>query len=201
MAALTFAVACSSGGSSQSQDPPAQSQPPPAPVSASRDAVVTGSAPAGAIVSLHPADGSDFPMPPGPAVMDQYGRQFVPDLLFVRVGQAVEFRNSEDVDHNVQVLRQPAGRTVMNESGSKGQVFTHTFTQPGWYDVICDVHPGMRATIVAASSPLAALADQNGRFVIRNVPQGAYVLNVEARGGVSTREVSVMAPETTISVP
>lgn len=133
--------------------------------------------------------------------MDQYGRQFVPDLLFVRVGQAVEFRNSEDVDHNVQVLRQPAGRTVMNESGSKGQVFTHTFTQPGWYDVICDVHPGMRATIVAASSPLAALADQNGRFVIRNVPQGAYVLNVEARGGVSTREVSVMAPETTISVP
>jgi plastocyanin len=188
---LTLTLSCSS-----SEDSPT-----PAPPAATNDgAVVTGLAAGGAVLSLHPAHGEAFPMPAGPAVMDQYSRQFVPEQLFVRVGQVVEFRNSEDVDHNVQVLRRPTGTTVMNESGSKGQVFTHTFTQSGWYEVICDVHPGMRATIVATSSAYAALADESGRFAIRGVPPGAYVLNVEANGRVISREVTVKAPETAVSV-
>lgn len=131
--------------------------------------------------------------------MDQYSRQFVPDLLFVRVGQVVEFRNSEDVDHNVQVLRQPTGTTVMNESGSKGQVFKHVFEQPGWFDVVCDVHPGMRGTIVATTTPLAAWAGQDGTFSISNVPQGRYVLKALANGRETSMDISVTAPRTTVT--
>ena len=131
--------------------------------------------------------------------MDQYSRQFVPDLLFVRVGQVVEFRNSEDVDHNVQVLRQPTGTTVLNESGSKGQVFKHVFEQPGWFDVVCDVHPGMRGTIVATTTPFAAWAGQDGAFTMSNVPQGQYVLKTLANGQETSRDISVDSPRITVT--
>lgn len=157
-------------------------------------AVVTGTVAAGAIVTLRAAAGEPAAPPAGPAVLDQYSRQFVPDLLFVRVNQTVEFRNSEDVDHNVQVLRQPTGTTVMNESGSNGQVFTHVFAQPGWYDVVCDIHPGMRATIVATASPYAALAGSDGAFAISGVPRGQYTLAVLINGRETTRPVAVNAP-------
>jgi hypothetical protein len=103
-------------------------------------AVVTGQVVPGAIVSLEPLEG-ELPLPEGPVILDQYSRAFVPDLLFVRVGQVVEFRNSEDVDHNIRVLRNPTGTTVMDVSGSQNQVFKHTFDQPGTYDVSCESTP------------------------------------------------------------
>ena len=132
--------------------------------------------------------------------MDQYGKQFVPDLLFVRVGQVVEFRNSDDETHNVQVLRRPTGTTVMNESGSKGQIFTQVFEQVGSFDVNCDIHPGMRATIVATNTPFAGMAGPNGNFSINNVPPGKYLLKSRTTtGGESSQEVVVTAPQTTVS--
>jgi hypothetical protein len=132
--------------------------------------------------------------------MDQYSKQFVPDLLFVRVGQVVEFRNSEDENHNVQVLRMPTGTTVMNESGSKGQVFKHVFEQVGSFAVNCDVHAGMRATIIATNTPLAAMAGPNGNFTITNVPPGKYLLKSRTTDGrESSQDVAVTAPQTTVS--
>jgi plastocyanin len=161
--------------------------------------VVTGRAPIGAVVMLEPA-GAEPAMPAGPAVMDQYGRQFVPDLLFVRVGQVVEFRNSEDVDHNIRVLRNPTGTTVMDVSGSQHQVFKHTFDQPGSYDVSCDVHPGMRATIVASRTPYAVGTDDRGAFTLNGVPPGEYTLRVLVSGRETNQTVTVKAPRTEVTL-
>ena len=61
---------------------------PAAPITTSE---VTGTVPRNAIVTLLPAE--PVPMPAGPAVMDQYSKTFVPNVLYVRVGQPVEFRN------------------------------------------------------------------------------------------------------------
>ena len=86
--------------------------------------------------------------------MDQFSKAFVPETLFVRVGQPVTFKNSEDQLHNVTVVRSRTGARVVNISQSQGDVYEHTFEQPGEYDVSCDVHPGMRATIVASRHAL-----------------------------------------------
>jgi plastocyanin len=165
--------------------------------SVSGPAAVTGQAPVGAIVALEPV-GAELAMPDGPVVMDQFSRQFIPDLLIARVGQVVEFRNSEDVDHNIRVIRQPTGTVVFNESGSQGQVFRHTFEQPGSYEVSCDIHPGMRAMIVAARTPHVAIADPTGRFTVSSVPAGRYTLRVTSEGRDTTREVAVASPHTDI---
>jgi plastocyanin len=179
------------------------SAPPPAPTAAaaasasSGTATVVGRTVPGALVMLEPASG-ELPLPEGPAILDQYGKQFVPGLLFVRVGQRVEFRNSEDVDHNVRVIRNPTGTMVMDESGSQNQVFTHTFEQPGTFDVSCDIHPGMRATIVASRTPFAVETDTGGRFTIERVPVGAFALKVLAAGRETSQPVTVAAPRTDV---
>jgi plastocyanin len=152
---------------------------------------VKGSAPKGALVMLEPVAGAA--MPAGNALMDQFSKAFVPETLFVRVGQPVTFKNSEDQLHNVTVIRSRTGARVLNISQNQGDVQDHTFDQPGEYNVSCDVHPGMQATIIASTTPFAAYADDRGAFTFQNVPPGQYRLKISADGRDSDRTVEVSA--------
>ena len=69
-----------------------------------------------------------------------------------RTGQAVEFRNSESIVHNVYVTRGGSGTEVLNVGTDPGQSHAHTFEQPGRYDVSCDIHPGMMAAIMVVNN-------------------------------------------------
>jgi plastocyanin len=150
---------------------------------------LSGRAPAGSLVTLEPA--APVPLPEGNAVLDQFSKAFVPETLFVRVGQPVIFKNSEDQLHNVTVVRTRTGTGVFNVSQNQGDVHTHTFEQAGEYDVTCDVHPGMRATIVAANTPYAVYADARGAFFFQNLTPGRYRLKVSAGGRETERAIEV----------
>jgi plastocyanin len=191
--ALVAIVGCS--GAAPPATPAAQQT---GPQPQSGMSVVTGRAPAGAFIALEPL-GEEPPLPSGPVVMDQYSRMFIPEILFVRVGQVVEFRNSEDVDHNIRVLRNPTGTTIMDVSGSQNHVFRHTFERPGTFDVSCDLHPGMRATIVASRTPYVVMADVRGNFTLTDVPDGMYTLRISTPGRDSTQEVAVAGPRTEVT--
>lgn len=162
-------------------------------------AEVTGVAPSGAVVTLSPA-GEALPLPEGPAVMDQYAKQFVPGTLYVRVGQPVEFRNSEDMGHNVTVNRRGSGAEIFNVGTEPQQKHVHTFDRTGQYDVMCDLHPGMQATVVATTSPLATTSDASGRFTIANVAAGHYTLSVAFEGRTVDQAVEVTGPRTEVRV-
>src|SRR5688572_18276400 len=60
-------------------------------------------APPAALVVLEPAMPMELPVKAEPAIMDQSGYQFLPGFLLAQAGQNVQFRNSEDVLHNVRV--------------------------------------------------------------------------------------------------
>jgi plastocyanin len=192
--ALVLAAIASSGCGTPA--PPAAA-PPATPPAATGVAEVTGTAPRGAIVALAPA-GADAPMPEGPAVMDQYAKQFVPGMLYVRVGQPVEFRNTEDMGHNVTVNRRDSGAAVFSVETDPQQKHVHTFDRVGQYDVTCSMHPGMQATLVATRSPLATTAGDDGRFAIGNVLAGAYTLSVTFEGRTVDRSVDVKGPRTDV---
>jgi len=162
-------------------------------------AEVTGTAPKGAIVSLLPAAG-ESPLPEGPAVMDQYAKQFVPNMLYVRVGQPVEFRNTEDMGHNVTVNRRDTGAAIFNVETDPQQKHVHTFDRVGQYDVTCSVHPGMQATVVATRSAIATTAGDDGRFSLAGVPAGAYTLSVMFEGRTVEQAVEVKGPRTDVRV-
>jgi hypothetical protein len=194
-----LAAACSRAEAPAAARTEAKPAAPVAPVSAPGLSTVLGKAPAGAVVSLEPADGREVPLPPGPAVLDQLGKQFVPNLLMVRVGQPVEFRNSEDMPHNVFVIRRRVGSTVFDVSTDPFQRYTHAFDRAGEYEVSCTIHPGMNATIIATRSPHAAVADARGGFTILNVPPGAYTLIVSDAGSPTETPVEVAGPVTELA--
>jgi plastocyanin len=181
MAAVAAAACARSGEPTPASAPQASTQ--------AASAHVEGRTTTGALVVLEPSGGA--PLPDGNAVLDQFSKAFVPETLFVRVGQRVIFKNSEDQLHNVTVVRSRTGAAVFNISQNQGDTYTHTFEQAGEYDVTCDVHPGMRGVIVATSSPYAAFADARGTFAFSNVPPGAYTLRVSAAGRQFERAVQV----------
>ena len=190
IAAVTT-TACGSNESTPAAAPAA------APVAAATSEV-TGVVPRNAIVSLVPVPAP--PLPEQPALMDQYAKQFVPSTLYVRVGQPVEFKNSEDMPHNVTVLRRGSGTEVFNVSTEPQQKYVHTFDRTGQYDVTCDIHPGMQATLIAAPADLATIADDAGRFSFANVKPGSYTLSLYFEGRTVEQPLEVKDARTEVRV-
>ena len=138
--------------------------------------LVVGQAPAGAFVRLEPAFAHDFPPPVGEGFIDQTGQMFAPDAVVARAGQTIQFRSSEDILHNVRVIRSDDRAPIFNVATPPWGSYSHTFDETGTYDVTCDIHTAMRATILVTATPYAAIADENGSFTFADVVPGRYKL-------------------------
>ena len=158
---------------------------------------VTGIVPKNAIVTLLPASGAPA-MPAEPAVLDQISKQFLPHTLLVRVGQRVEFRNSEDMPHNVAVTRRESGSEVFNVGTEPHQKYDHTFDRVGQFDVKCDIHEGMEATLIVARGPMTTIAADNGRFSFSNVAFGSYTLSLTYSGQTVEQAIEVSGARTEV---
>jgi plastocyanin len=189
------AVALVACGSSNGDSAPAAAATPASTVSSSE---VSGTVPSNAIVTLLPASGEP-PMPAESALMDQISKQFIPNVLIVRVGQPVDFHNGEDLPHNVTVIRRVSGAEVFNVSTERGQTYTHKFDRVGQYDVKCDIHEGMEATVIVARGPMTTIAENDGRFTLRDVPVGSYQLSITFEGRTVEQALEVTAAKTSVS--
>jgi plastocyanin len=162
--------------------------------------VVAGKAPPDAIVTLEPAAPREFPPPANSLLMDQFGLAFLPDSLVGRVGQRIDFRSSEDVQHNVRVVNTATKETVFNVATPPFETYTHTFDTPGDYAVSCDVHPSMRAGIYIAPTPYVTVAGKDGSFSLSDVEPGSYRLVAIHRDQRVERDVEVSRPRTEITI-
>lgn len=81
-------------------------------------------------------------VPDGAAFVDQTGLRFRPDTLTTTAGETVYFKNSEPSLHTVTI-------NGKNESGSmnRREVFVWTPASAGTYQITCDFHPQMKATL------------------------------------------------------
>jgi len=81
-------------------------------------------------------------------VVSQKGKSFSVTELHVKVGDVVEFKNDDDVSHNVfSVSKIQPFNTKMQTPGSEAAVI---FTNEGTVEVRCAIHPGMRLKIQVA---------------------------------------------------
>ncbi len=169
----------------------------PKPVRAS----LSGKGPSGTMVVLEPLFEHEFPPATGPAYMDQTGMEFVPALLVARTGQTVQFRNNEDVLHNVSVQETGTHVPVFNVATTPHNSYTFAFDEPGYYDVSCNIHASMRATIVVASMPFVNIADDAGRFAFDDVVPGPYKVTWFENGQRWHKQVEIRQPGTHVTLP
>jgi plastocyanin len=130
----------------------------------------------GVVLWLEPVSGA-LPGPaPGKTEMIQKGKRFIPHVLAITVGTAVDFPNYDPIFHNAF-------------SNYDGQIFdvglyppgtskTILFRKEGVVRIFCNIHPAMSAVIVVLKSPYFAASGKNGAFTIPNVPSGSYRLHV-----------------------
>lgn len=130
------------------------------------------------VIQLVPEVPVEIPIPEEPALMDQYGTAFRPKLLVVRPGQPVDFKNSEDVLHNVHVIESETRETEFNVGTPVVGAYRHVFEREGAYDVSCAIHPSMAAFVIVTAAPYVAVADSQGNFTLETIPEGTYDVRV-----------------------
>jgi plastocyanin len=153
-----------------------------------------------AIVIFEPQAAGDPPPQAEVPFMDQVQQTFTPPVLLVRTGQPTEFRNNDDVLHNVRVREDATRQPAFNVAIPTGEKYVFSFPRDGFYDVGCDIHPGMFAQIVSTSSPYATIADADGNFSIDAVPTGAYKAVVYAGGKRIEKAVQVAGSPTNLDL-
>jgi plastocyanin len=153
-----------------------------------------------AVVVLDPKTPRTFGAPDEKPVMDQAGLTFGPELLLVRTGYPVEFRNSDDTLHNVRVSHEETRASAFNVAIPTGESYTYTFERDGFYRVGCDIHPAMAASVFAASSPFATVADADGSFSFSSVPAGDWSVTVYADGKRLHKDIAVATGVTNVTV-
>lgn len=107
--------------------------------------------------------------------VDQRNMKFRPLVLAIAAGDSVRFLNHDGVVHNVH---SNDGEKFNLGNFKTDEERTHTFAQPGAYQLQCNIHPEMSGWIFVAPSRYAAVIDRKGRFTIDDVPPGAYRLAV-----------------------
>lgn len=144
------------------------------------------------VVSLE-APGLVVTPPKTPVRIDQRGIRFLPHVTAIVAGTTVRFLNNDPEQHNVY---SPEGRYNLG-TWPPGETRDFTFTRPGEYRQLCNVHPDMLAFVVVLATPYFAVTDATGAFTIPGVRPGSYALVVwsEKLDGLE-RTVNVEAGKT-----
>lgn len=161
--------------------------------------VAPGLAPPSAVVVLEPKGEAELPVKSEPAIMDQAGYEFLPGFLLAQAGQLVQFRNSEDVLHNVRVTEISSQKPVFNVATVAFGKYEHKF-DPGYYNVTCDIHTTMRASILVTQSPYSATTREDGSFTMNNVRPGQYHLTIYAGPVPVVRAIEVKSARTDLGL-
>ncbi len=151
---------------------------------------------ANVFVSLQ-GDFPPSPIPSEPVTIDQRACVYVPRVVGARVGQRIQFRNSDEVLHNVHGesardngfnISQPKAGLVQELSLKTPEVMLR---------VTCDVHRWMTSFVGVVSHPYFAVSGPAGTFTINNVPEGTYTVQAwHERFGTTMQTVRVAAGTT-----
>lgn len=151
---------------------------------------------ADAVVYIDTISGKTFTPPEEPAEMDQQDMEFIPHILPVVVGTSVNFKNGDQVLHNVFSPDKCADRFNLG-SWPQGQSRSQTFARECAATILCNVHPEMEGFVVVVPTPYFAVTDKTGAYAIPDLPDGTFTVKVwHPKRKDASREITV-AGETT----
>lgn len=133
-----------------------------------------------------------FETPTESVKVDQKGCRYVPHVLGVRVGQPVEFSNSDPTAHNVNAAAE-VNRPFNFTQPLAGMRSTRTFnTREIMVRLKCDVHPWMSAYAGVLDHPYFAVTANGGRFELKDLPAGTYTVEAwHEKLGTQAQQVTI----------
>lgn len=134
----------------------------------------------------------EYPVPAEPVTLDQYGCRYSMPVFGMRVGQSLQFTNSDNTTHNVRGFPrhnrtfnfgQPPGLAPRSRVLDKAEMPLK---------IKCDVHAWMKSHCFVMEHPFFAVSGLDGNFTIKDVPPGTYTLKVwHERLGELQQEITV----------
>jgi plastocyanin len=143
-----------------------------------------------------PFSGPDTARRPRPLVIAQHGESFVPHVLPVLKGDAVEFPNRDAVFHNVFSLS--SSRSFDLGRYPRPQTKSVKFDRTGVVKVFCHIHSDMSSVVYVLDNPYFTVPERDGTFRLSGVPPGEYRLVAwhEHAKHPATRTVRIVAGAT-----
>src|SRR5271156_3457331 len=136
----------------------------------------SGAALRDAVIVAEPAQKPPRPKSAPTAIMDQRDLQFVPDVLVVQTGTAVNFPNSDQVPHQVYSFS-PA--KTFQLSLYAGHAYPPViFDKPGLVTLGCNIHDDMLGYIYVTDSPWFGRTDAGGALQLADLPAGEYRIHL-----------------------
>ena len=138
---------------------------------------------ANAVIALKGMDGKSTGASAPPEVLDQKHCEYSPVILAVQTGQKVDVKNSDPTLHNVHAIPTVAGNSEKNQAQAPNAPdLMFSFQKPeNFLKFQCDVHNWMFAWVSVFDHPYFAVSDKDGKYTIKNVPDGKYTLMVMHR--------------------
>ncbi len=152
------------------------------------------------VVSIKDARFEGKLAPVAGAALDQKLCRYVPHVQALTLGTSLSVMNNDAILHNVHA--NVAGLTVFNVAMPiKGQKLPMALRKPGLIKLQCDAgHTWMNGWIHVFPHPYFAVTDDNGSFVIKDVPAGEHTLDLwhepadgKGAGVYATAKVKVTA--------
>lgn len=129
-----------------------------------------------AVYAVRVVGNEKLPPPASNSVMDQVDRRFVPHLLVVQTGTAVEFPNSDSVAHHVYSFSHPNKFMLPMYKGELHPPVT--FDHSGVVSLGCNIHDHMLGYILVVDSSVFTKTDKNGRATLSVDDPEAYTINI-----------------------
>jgi hypothetical protein len=120
--------------------------------------------------------------------------RFLPRTNAAVVGSVLEIVNSDPILHNTHMrVEGRSGPTIINVVQPAGvEIIRKPLPAAGFFDIRCDAHTFMQASIHVFEHPYFAVTDGTGRFEMAQVPPGTYRLRMWHEAlGARTKTITV----------
>jgi len=131
---------------------------------------------AGAVVVAEPVAGAPKPQPGQKAIMDQRNLEFVPDVLVVQTGTAVDFPNSDQVRHQVYSFSEAKNFQLALYAGRAHEPVV--FNRAGLVTLGCNIHDSMVGYIYVTDAPWYGRTGADGTLRLHDLAPGEYTVRI-----------------------
>jgi plastocyanin len=108
------------------------------------------------------------------AIMDQFNKTFVPEMLPVAVGTQVRFPNRDQIRHHVYSFSRPKRFELPLYKGEDAPPVV--FDKPGVVKIGCNIHDWMSAIILVLPNDRFAVTKEDGTFSLPALDAGKYTI-------------------------